>query len=50
MTVSVGTDSSQLLIHAVTGHPKPLRVYVRVGPEFQVPSHAHPGLKMRGWA
>src|ERR1700746_102333 len=23
--------------------PKPLRVYFRVGPEFQVPSHAHPG-------
>ncbi len=31
-------------------NPKPLRVYVRVGPEFQVPSHAHPGLKMPGWA
>jgi hypothetical protein len=29
---------------------KPLHVYVRVGPEFQLPSHAHPGLKMPGWA
>ena len=52
------TGNGQYCVNGQTGHQvewrgwdrKALRVHVSVGPESQVPSHAHSGLKMPGWA